>query len=98
MWVVMRVFEQYVFGYSRLSVLIDDPSISDIRVVAFDNIRVKREGKRTDSGVCFRSEKEYRQFIDYVAARNQVNISNLNAFLRFTVWESDPFFILSFTS
>ncbi len=94
---VLKAFEQYVFGYSRLSVLIDDPSISDIRVVAFDNIRVKREGKRTDSGICFHTEKEYRQFIDYVATRNQVNISNLNAIQRFTDTESHPDFILRFT-
>lgn len=94
---VIRAFEEYVFGYSRLSVLIDDLTVSDIRVVSFDNIRVKRKGKRMDSGICFRSEKEYRQFIDYVAARNQVNISNLNAIQRFTDTESHPDFILRFT-
>ena len=30
-----------------------------------------------DAGIAFTSEREYRQFIDYIAARNQVNISNL---------------------
>ena len=94
---IIALFEQYIFGYSKLSVLIDDPAISDIRVVSFDNIRVKREGKRMDAGVEFSSEKEYRQFIDYVAAKNQVNISNLNAIQRFTDTESHPEFILRFT-
>lgn len=94
---LMKAFEQYIFGYSRLSPLIDDMTISDIRVVSYDNIRVKREGKRMDAGIAFLSEKEYRQFIDYIATKNQVNISNLNAIQRFTDTESHPDFILRFT-
>lgn len=68
-------FEQYIFGYSRISPLIDDAEISDIRIVSHDNIRIKRQGRRMDAGICFMSEKEYRQFVDYVATKNQVNIS-----------------------
>ena len=94
---LLTAFEQYIFGYSRLSPLIDDPLISDIRVVSFDNIRIKKEGKRQDAGIAFASEKEYRQFIDYVATKNQVNISNLNAIQRFTDTGSHPDFILRFT-
>lgn len=94
---LMKAFEQYIFGYSRLSPLIDDMTISDIRVVSYDNIRIKREGKRMDAGISFLSEKEYRQFIDYIATKNQVNISNLNAIQRFTDTESHPDFILRFT-
>lgn len=41
--------------------------------------------------------RKYRQFIDYVATRNQVNISNLNAIQRFTDTESHPDFIFRFT-
>lgn len=94
---LMKSFEQYIFGYSRLSPLIDDMSISDIRVVSYDNIRIKREGHRMDAGISFLSEKEYRQFIDYIATKNQVNISNLNAIQRFTDTDSHPDFILRFT-
>ncbi len=94
---LLVAFEQYIFGYSRLSPLIDDRTISDIRVVGYDNIRIKREGKRMDAGIAFQSEKEYRQFIDYIATKNQVNISNLNAIQRFTDTESHPDFILRFT-
>ena len=50
-----------------------------------------------DAGIAFLSDKEYRQFIDYVATKNQVNISNLNAIQRFTDSESHPDFILRFT-
>ena len=94
---LLTAFEQYIFGYSRLSPLIDDPLISDIRVIGFDNIRIKKEGRRQDAGISFSSEKEYRQFIDYVATKNQVNISNLNAIQRFTDTGSHPDFILRFT-
>jgi len=94
---LLREFEQYIFGYSRLSGLIDDEKISDIRVISYDNVRIKKEGRRMDAGVAFSSEKEYRQFIDYIATKNQVNISNLNAIQRFTDTESHPDFILRFT-
>ena len=94
---LLEEFEKYIFNYSRLSELIDDRSVSDIRVVSYDNIRIKRRGKRMASGVAFASPREYRQFIDYIATRNQVNISNLNAIQRFTDNESHPDFILRFT-
>ena len=38
---LLKSFEQYIFGYSRLSPLMDDKSISDIRVVSHDCIRIK---------------------------------------------------------
>ena len=94
---LVDMFEQYIFGYSRISPLIDDAEISDIRIISFDNIRIKRKGKRMDAGICFQSEKEYRQFVDFVATKNQVNLSNLNAIQRFTDTDSHPDFILRFT-
>ncbi len=94
---LIALFEQYIFGYSKISPLIDDEDVSDIRIISYDNIRIKRKGQRMDAGICFESEKEYRQFVDYVATKNQVNISNLNAIQRFTDSESHPDFILRFT-
>ena len=94
---LLEEFEQYIFGYSRLSALIDDRTVSDIRVVSYDNIRIKRRGQRMSADAAFASPREYRQFIDYIATRNQVNISNLNAIQRFTDNESHPDFILRFT-
>lgn len=94
---LLTEFEQYIFGYSRISSLIDDLEISDIRIVNHTNVRIKKNGKRCSTGIQFDSEKEYRQFVDYVATKNQVNISNLNAISRFTDNESHPSFILRFT-
>lgn len=93
----MELFEQHIFGYSRLTPLINDPDISDIRCVSFNKVRVKRRGVRMDSGVRFRSEAEYKGFIDFVATKNQANISNLNAIQRFTDSKSNENFILRFT-
>ena len=94
---LLTEFEQYIFGYSRLSGLIDDREISDIRVLSYNNIRAKKQGRRMQTDVTFASPKEYRQFIDYIATKNQVNISNLNAIQRFTDYESHPDYILRFT-
>ena len=94
---LVELFEQYIFGYSKISPLIDDHDISDIRIISYNNIRVKRKGKRMPTSIHFDSEKEYRQFVDYVATKNQVNISNLNAIQRFTDADSHPDFILRFT-
>jgi len=94
---LLNSFSQYIFGYSIISPLIDDPEISDIRILSFDRVRIKRKGKRMDAGISFQTEKEYRQFIDYVATKNQVNISNLNAIQRFTDSECHSDFILRFT-
>ncbi|MBQ9488458.1 MAG: Flp pilus assembly complex ATPase component TadA, partial [Lachnospiraceae bacterium] len=52
---------------------------------------------RMDAKLKFSSEKEYRTFIDYVATKNQVNVSNVNAIQRFTDNDSHPDFILRFT-
>lgn len=93
----MKLFEQYVFGYSRLTPLIEDPEISDIRCIAWNNIRVKRNGKRMESGVSFRSEEEFSSFISFIATKNQVNISNLNAVQRFCDNDGIEGVILRFT-
>ncbi len=55
---LLREFEQYIFGYSRLSGLIDDKAVSDIRVVSYDNIRIKKRGQRMAADAAFASPKE----------------------------------------
>ena len=94
---VVYLVDKALWGFGILDDLISDPDISDIRLVSEDCVRIKKNGKRMDAGIAFASEKEYRQFIDYVATRNQVNISNLNAIQRFTDTESHPDFIFRFT-
>lgn len=94
---VIDTFEQYVFGYSILTPLIDNPDISDIRCVSFDNIRIKEKGVRRQADISFASEHAYMSFIDMIATKNQVNISNMNAIQRFVDTRTSEKFILRFT-
>lgn len=91
------LFEQNIFGYSVLTPLINDPEISDIRCISCNDIRVKRKGRRGAAEVRFCSDTEYRHFVELVATKNQVNISNRNAIQRFTDNKSNQDYILRFT-
>lgn len=93
----IEMFKQYIFGYGKITPLIEDEDISDIRCIAHNCIRIKKNGKRMAAGIGFRNDKEYRNFIDFVATKNQVSISNLNAIQRFTDIDSSKDFILRFT-
>ncbi len=94
--VVVKMFNEYVFGYHVLESLINDKTISDIRILSYDNVRIKRKGKRMDSGVRFKDSADLQRFIDYVAIRNKVNIGDNNAIQPFTDKDSNPGFILRF--
>ena len=48
---LLERFKTYMFGYYILEPLLNDESLSDIKVVTWDNIRVKRFGKRRKSVV-----------------------------------------------
>lgn len=91
------LFEQYIFGYSYLTPLLDDPDISDVNCIAYDNIQVKRKGVRMDSGVKFNSDEEYRQFVNMTATKNSVSLSNMTAIQRFTDAKTSDDFIFRFT-
>ena len=93
----LQRFEEYIFGYSHLTSLINDKNISDIRCIAYDNIRIKENGIRKNADVHFNNPLEYRNFIDFVATKNQVSISNMNAIQRFSDTKSSDEFILRFT-
>lgn len=91
------LFEQYVFGYFRIAPLIEDPEISDIHCVSYDNIRIKKNGIRMASNIKFHSPKEFEHFIEMIATKNGVGISNMNAIQKFTDITSNEDFILRFT-
>lgn len=93
----MKLFKDYIFGYGVLTDIINDPDVSDIRLLAHDNIRVKKLGKRGDSGFKFKNPADYDAFVQYVATRNNVNVSNLNAIQRFTDAKTNRDYILRFT-
>lgn len=89
-------FGKYIWGYHILEDLINDPEISDIKVIGAENIRIKRLGKRMTSNVKFSSNEELKRFISVVAIKNKTNISDINAIQKFTDKDSNENFILRF--
>ncbi len=86
----------YFTGYHVLEPLIQDREISDIKIISYDRVRVKRLGKREDSAVCFKDNQELKQFAEFVAAKNQVSISRAHAMQSFTDKTSNKDYILRF--
>ena len=99
---ILNQFEKELWGFGVLEELIDDSpndeeTISDIKVVTFDNVRIKKNGKRMDGGVKFSSEKAFWRFVRSIAARNGQNLSMLNAKKTFTDTMSNKDWILRFS-
>lgn len=91
---LMDRFTSYMFGYYILEPLLQDEELSDIKVYSWDNIRVKRLGKREGTGLSFLSEEDYRRFTRTVCARNKVPINNINAYPKFSDTINNPLFRL----
>ena len=93
---LLEEFARYIWGYHILEELLQDESISDIKVLNYNNIRIKRYGKRETSNVCFSSREAYRKFIEYVAAKNKTSVSDIHAVQSFTDKTGNSKFILRF--
>ena len=93
---MVQMFDAYVFGYHILEPLVNDESISDIKILRHDIIRIKKNGRRMTSDIKFKDNGELNRFVEYVAIRNKVNISDINAVQTFTDKRSNPKFILRF--
>lgn len=91
---LLNRFDHYVFGYHILDSLIDDEEISDIKILGYDRIRIKKNGKRMDSGISFRSVEDVNRFVENIAIKNKVSLSDLNAVQNFTDKDTNEKFIL----
>lgn len=89
-------FIKYIDGYHILEELINDETISDIKILAYDNIRVKRNGKRESTNLKFKNEGDLKRFTNLVAIKNRVNLSYINASQKFTDKDSNDKFRLRF--
>lgn len=88
--VLFKEFDSFIFTYSILDPLIADDTISDIKCYDWDHIRIKRTGVREDSEVKFVNQKAYLRFVNRVAVKNKVNISDQNALQNFVDTKSSP--------
>lgn len=89
-------FKRFLWSYDILDDLINDRDVSDIKVISPDIIRVKVLGKRKTADLKFRSDKAYTRFVERVAIKNKVNLSDQNAIQNFVDKHSNPNFILRF--
>jgi pilus assembly protein CpaF len=93
---IIEHFGRFIWGYYILEEAINDRDISDIKVLAENNVRIKRKGKRMNSDIKFPSKSDYKRFISMVAVKNKTNLSDINAIQTFTDKDSNNDFILRF--
>ena len=93
---IYKGFSSFIWSYDILDDLIADDEISDIKVYDWNHIRLKRLGKREGSNLSFRSERHYNKFVEHVAIKNKVSISDQNAAQNFVDKESSQDAILRF--
>lgn len=63
---LLEMFQQCIFGYYVLTPLILAKDVSDIKVLSYDHIVVKANGKRYVSDVKFFSEEDYKTWYERV--------------------------------
>ena len=73
----------YVFGFHVLTGLIEDKDISDIKMHAWDNIRIKRLGQRMGTCIPFWSPEDFRGAVEMIAVKNVINLGSANAIQSF---------------
>lgn len=64
-----------LFGYHILQKYIDDKEVSDIRVVCFDNIKIKRKGSWENTNDSFENEEDFLNFVRYCILKNHGKIT-----------------------
>lgn len=93
---ILNHFTKFIWGYYVLEEAINDPDISDIKVLSENNVRIKRKGKRMSTDISFPSKADYRRFVSMVAVKNKTNLADINAIQSFTDRHSNDNFILRF--
>lgn len=94
---VLTRFKNLLWGFDVLEPIINNPDVSDIRIVSYDNIRYKERGKRKGADYSFKSQEDADRFVNSIAVRNAVNLSTMNAIQTFTDNNSHPDYTLRFT-
>ena len=92
----LTYIEQYIFEYHVLTKVMKAKDISDIKVLAWDNVRIKQLGKRKGTDIRFWSAEDFRGFTEMIAFKNGINLGNVNAIQTFTDI-NNPEFIYRFT-
>lgn len=94
---ILELVDKMLWGFGILDDLIQDPDISDIRLISKDNIRIKKLGKRMGTDIQFADDASYNNYIEFITSRNETNMSVVNAIQVFTDKVSSKDYILRFT-
>lgn len=94
---ILEEVDKICWGFGIIDDLINDPSISDIRLIDENHVRIKRNGKREATDIKFASKEEYARYIEFITYRNSTALSLANAGQVFTDNTSCPTDILRFT-
>lgn len=89
-------FSKYMWGYYVIEPLLMDKDVSDIKILAYDNVTYKKNGKRYISDIKFANTSDYKRFVSMVCTRNKKNFSVANAQVKFSDSLSNPLFRLRF--
>ena len=95
---LVKYMTNYVYGTHVLTQLLNDEETTDIKALAWNNIWVKKRGKRYKADVQFESPQDFKTFVEMLAVRNGINLGNANAIRTFTDKKSCPGNILRFTT
>jgi len=81
---VLLQVKKEMWGYGLIDELIHDKDISDIKLHGYDNILIKKWGKRYKANVKFENHESFVNFVTRILERNKVNLGTANAIQTFT--------------
>lgn len=71
---VFKKFSAFMWGQDILEPYVNDVTVSDIKCMSPDCIRIKRQGKRFIAPVRFRSKDHYFAYVSHLARRNYASL------------------------
>jgi pilus assembly protein CpaF len=77
-------FSTFMWGYDIIEPLIEDSTVSDIKMYEPYLIRIKQGGIRKTAEQQFRTVDHYKAFVNHLAKRNHVSIQDGRAICAFT--------------
>lgn len=73
--VLLAKIDRALFQLYIVQDLIDDPNVTDVKITAPDSIRARVQGKAYLSNITFVDENDYLRFIQGVAIKNGISLS-----------------------
>ena len=80
---LLDMFKDCIFGYYILTPLINDKSVSDIKILDYNHIVIKAHGNRYVTDISFLDENDYETWLDRLLRIHDM-YSNKNELLHFT--------------